>query len=327
MEAGPRTGRLEETNMTKTAIVLGTIAALFLGGTAIAQDTYTFAVVPKAMNNPFFDLTRDGCEARAKELGNVTCLYIGPVEHEATTQAQIIEDLITQGVDGLAISVSDIAAATTVINRATEAGIAVITFDSDAPDSTRTAYVGTDNKLFGVDLGKLLLQIKPEGGTYGMISGGAAAPNLALRVDGVREALAGSNWTEVPGSPTFSNDDIALAVQQMGDLKTANPDIDAIVPVGGWPMFAPDGWKNFVDQFKADVDSKALALVVADTLPQQLQLLSEGYAHGLVGQRPYEMGQKSMDTLLAIVNGETVDEIIYTGNDVVTADNVGEFLK
>ena len=311
----------------KSAIVLGTIASLFLGGSAIAQESYTFAVVPKAMNNPFFDLTRDGCEARAKELGNVTCLYIGPVEHEATTQAQIIEDLITQGVDGLAISVSDIAAATTVIDRATEAGIAVITFDSDAPDSTRTAYVGTDNKLFGVDLGKLLLQIKPEGGTYGIISGGAAAPNLALRVDGVREALAGSAWTEVPGSPTFSNDDIALAVQQMGDLKTANPDIDAIVPVGGWPMFAPDGWKNFVDQFKADVDSKALALVVADTLPQQLQLLSEGYAHGLVGQRPYEMGQKSMDTLLSIVKGETVEEIIYTGNDVVTAENVADFLK
>lgn len=313
--------------MTKTAIVLGTIATLFLGGTAIAQDNYTFAVVPKAMNNPFFDLTRDGCEARAAELGNVTCLYIGPVEHEATTQAQIIEDLITQGVDGLAISVSDIAAATTVIDRATAAGIAVITFDSDAPDSTRTAYVGTDNKLFGVDLGKLLLQVAPEGGTYGMISGGAAAPNLALRVDGVREALAGSNWTEVPGSPTFSNDDIALAVQQMGDLKTANPDIKAIVPVGGWPMFAPDGWKNFVDQYKADVDSGALALVVADTLPQQLELLKEGYAHGLVGQRPYEMGVKSMDALLAIVNGETVDEIIYTGNDVVTADNVDQFLK
>jgi len=313
--------------MNKTAVVLGTIATMFLGGTAIAQDNYTFAVVPKAMNNPFFDLTRDGCEARAKELGNVTCMYIGPVEHEATTQAQIIEDLITQGVDGLAISVSDIAAATTVIDRATAAGIAVITFDSDAPDSTRTAYVGTDNKLFGTDLGNLLLQVAPEGGTYGMISGGAAAPNLALRVDGVREALAGSNWTEVPGSPTFSNDDIALAVQQMGDLKTANPDIDAIVPVGGWPMFAPDGWKNFVDQYKADVDSGALALVVADTLPQQLQLLSEGYAHGLVGQRPYEMGQKAMDTLLAIKNGETVDDIIYTGNDVVTADNVADFLK
>ena len=313
--------------MTKTAIVLGTLATMFLGGTVMAQETYTFAVVPKAMNNPFFDLARDGCEARAAELGNVTCLYIGPVEHEATTQAQIIEDLITQGVDGLAISVSDIAAATTVIDRATEAGIAVITFDSDAPDSTRVAYVGTDNKLFGEDLGKLLLQVAPNGGTYGMISGGAAAPNLALRVDGVREALEGSNWTEVPGSPTFSNDDIALAVQQMSDLKTANPDLSAIVPVGGWPMFAPDGWKNFVDQYKADLDSGAFALVVADTLPQQLELLKEGYANGLVGQRPYEMGEKAMDTLLAIVNGETVEEIIYTGNDVVTAENVDEFLN
>lgn len=313
--------------MTKLAILMGTLSGLAFGSAALAQDSYTFAVVPKAMNNPFFDLARDGCEARAAELGNVTCLYIGPVEHEATTQAQIIEDLITQGVDGLAISVSDAAAATTVINRAVEAGIPVITFDSDASDSKRSAYVGTNNKDFGVALGKMLLEMQPAGGTYGMISGGAAAPNLALRVDGVREALAGSAWTEVPGSPTFSNDDIALAVQQMGDLKTANPDIAAIVPVGGWPMFAPDGWKNFVDGFKADVDSKALMLVVADTLPQQLTLLSEGYAHGLVGQRPFEMGQVSMDTLLKLKKGESVDEIIYTGLDLVTSANVGEFVK
>ena len=88
--------------MNKSIVVLGTIASLMLGGTAFAQDNLVFAVVPKAMNNPFFDLARDGCEARAKELGNVTCTYLGPVEHEAATQAQIIEDLITQGVDGLA---------------------------------------------------------------------------------------------------------------------------------------------------------------------------------------------------------------------------------
>ncbi len=308
-------------------LCIGLLAGSALAMPVMAQDSYTFAVVPKAMNNPFFDLARDGCEARAAELGNVTCLYIGPVEHEPATQSQIIEDLITQGVDGLAISVADTAAATTVINRAVEAGIAVITFDSDAPDSQRSAYVGTNNYDFGVALGEVLLEIKPDGGSYGMISGGAAAPNLAERVDGVRAALEGSDWTEVPGSPTFSNDDVALAVQQAADLKSANPDIGAIVPVGGWPMFAPDGWRNFVDQFRAEVDSKALALVVADTLPVQLELLSEGYAHGLVGQRPYEMGEVAMDTLLAVVNGESVDEIIFTGVDRVTADNVAEFMN
>jgi len=309
------------------SLALAALASVALAGVSQAQESYKFAVVPKAMNNPFFDLTRDGCMAEAKKLGNVECIYQGPVEHEPATQAQIIDDLITQGVDGLAISVSDAAAATTMIDKAAAAGIAVITFDSDASGSKRSAYVGTNNKDFGKALGEELLKLKPEGGTYGMISGGAAAPNLAERVDGVREALAGSKWTEVPGSPTFSNDDVTLAVQQAGDLKTANPDIGAIVPVGGWPMFAPDGWKNFVDPIKADVDSKKLALVVADTLPVQLELLRDGYANALVGQRPYEMGEVAMQTLLKLKKGEKVDEIIYTGLDRVTAANVGEFLK
>lgn len=308
-------------------LALAALASISLMGAVQAQDKLKFAVVPKAMNNPFFDLTRDGCMAEAQKLGNVECIYQGPVEHEPATQAQIIDDLITQGVDGLAISVSDAAAATTLIDKAVAAGIAVITFDSDAADSKRVAYVGTNNKDFGVALGEELLKIKPDGGTYGMISGGAAAPNLAERVDGVRQALQGSKWTEVPGSPTFSNDDVALAVQQAGDLLTANPDLGAIVPVGGWPLFAPDGWKNFVDPVKADVDSKKLALVAADTLPAELQLLKEGYVHALVGQRPFEMGEVAMRTLLSIKNGEKVDEIIYTGLDRVTPANVDELLK
>ena len=61
---------------------------LLLAGMAIAMmatpafaQTYKFAVVPKAMNNPFFDVARDGCLKRAKELGNVECIYKGPVEH------------------------------------------------------------------------------------------------------------------------------------------------------------------------------------------------------------------------------------------------------
>ncbi len=311
-----------------TAIAaLATAATLTFGGAASAQDVLRFAVVPKAMNNPFFDLVRDGCQARAAELGGIECVYLGPVEHEAATQAQIIDDLITQGVDGLAISVLDAAAAETVVAKANAAGIPVITFDSGAGLPGAASYVGTDNKLFGQELGKALLTLQPAGGKWAAISGGAASPNLADRVDGVREALAGSAWVEVEGSPTFSNDDTALAVQQAEDLRTANPDLKAIVPVGGWPMFAPDGWKNFVDPFKADVDSKAFMLVVADTLPQQLQALKDGYAHALVGQRPYEMGQKVMDTLLALSKKEPVDPIVGTGADLVTPENVDEYLK
>jgi len=307
-------------------VLLAGIAIAMMATPAFAQ-TYKFVIVPKAMNNPFFDFARDGCEKRAKELGNIECIYKGPVEHEPATQAQIIQDFITQKVDGMAISVADVAAMTKSIEAATAAGISVITFDADAPGSKRIAYIGTNNKEFGVALGKQLLQLRPDGGKYAMVSGGPGAKNLAERVDGVREALKGSKWVEVGGSPTFCNDDPALAVQQMTDLRTATPDLAAIVPVGGWPMFAPEGFKAFASKYKKDIDAGKFTLVVADTLKMQLELLRDGYANALVGQRPFEMGEKSMDVLLKIKKGEKVPEIVYTGLDLVTKDNVAQMLK
>ena len=307
-------------------LLLAAAAVAMMAAPAFAAN-YKFAVVPKAMNNPFFDVARDGCLKRAKELGNVECIYKGPIEHEPATQAQIIQDFITQKVDGLAISVADVASMTKSIEAATAAGIPVITFDADAPGSKRIAYIGTNNKDFGLALGKQLAQLRPDGGKYAMVSGGPGAKNLAERVDGVREALKGSKWVEVSGSPTFCNDDSALAVQQMTDLRTATPDLGAIVPVGGWPMFAPEGYKAFVNKNKKDIDAGKFTLVVADTLKMQLELLRDGYSNALTGQRPFEMGEKSMDTLLAIKKGEKVPEIIYTGLDLVTKDNVAQLLK
>jgi ribose transport system substrate-binding protein len=308
-------------------ILFAAVAVAMMAAPAVAQTKYRFAVVPKAMNNPFFDVARDGCMKRAKELGNVECIYKGPIEHEPATQAQIIQDFVTQKVDGLAISVADVAAMSKSIEAASAAGIPVVTFDADAPGSKRLAYIGTNNKDFGLALGKQLLQLRPEGGKYAMISGGPGAKNLAERVDGVREALKGSKWVEVQGSPTFCNDDSALAVQQMSDLRTATPDLAAIVPVGGWPMFAPEGYKAFVNKNKKDIDAGKFTLVVADTLKMQLELLRDGYSNALTGQRPFEMGEKSMDTLLAIKKGEKVPEIVYTGLDLVTKDNVAQLLK
>jgi ribose transport system substrate-binding protein len=305
--------------------VLAGIAVAMMATPAFAAN-YRFVIVPKAMNNPFFDFARDGCLKRAKELGNIECIYKGPVEHEPATQAQIIQDFVTQKVDGLAISVADVAAMSKSIEAATAAGIPVITFDADAPGSKRIAYIGTNNKEFGVALGKQLLKLRPDGGKYAMVSGGPGAKNLAERVDGVREALKGSKWIEVAGSPTFCNDDPALAVQQMTDMRTATPDLAAIVPIGGWPMFAPEGFKAFASRYKKDIDSGKFTLVVADTLKMQLELLRDGYANALVGQRPFEMGEKAMDTLLAIKKGQKVPETIYTGLDLVTKDNVAKLL-
>ena len=308
------------------SFLLAACAAVALMGPAHAADAYKFALIPKGMDNPYFDLSRDGCMAEAKKIG-VTCIYKGPATHEPATEVQIMQDFITQGVDGIAVSVADADSVTGVIRQARGANIPVITFDADAPNSERQAYVGTDNKEMGRELARQLIKVHPEKGTFATQSGGPAAENLNERLAGLYEVLKGAGWTEVKGSPAFCNDDSALAAQQLQDFATANPNIDAIIPVGGWALFAPKAYKSYVDNNMDKVKAGKFPLVMPDTLPVELQLLKEGYAQVLVGQRPYEMGEKAMDILLKLKNGEKVPVINISGLDVVTKDNVDKFLK
>ncbi len=308
-------------------LLLAAVATASLMSVAHAADTYKFALIPKGMDNPYFDLSRDGCQAEAKKLGNVTCIYKGPATHEPATEVQIMQDFITQGIDGIAISVADADSVKGVIKAAVDAKIPVITFDADSDASARQAYIGTDNKEMGRELGRQLIKVHPQPSTFATQSGGPAAANLNDRLAGLYEVLKGAGWTEVKGSPAFCNDDAALAAQQLSDFATANPDIGAIVPVGGWALFAPKAYKSFVDANMDKVKAGKFPLVMPDTLPVELQTLKDGYAQVLVGQRPYEMGQKAMDVLLALKKGEKVPPVTIVGLDVVTKDNVDKFLS
>jgi ribose transport system substrate-binding protein len=308
------------------SLLLAAVAAVSLISVAHAADSYKFALIPKGMDNPYFDLSRNGCVAQASKLGNVTCIYKGPATHEPATEVQITQDFITQGVDGIAISVADADSVTGVIKQARDANIPVITFDADAPNSARQAYVGTDNKEMGRELGRQLIKLHPKAGTFATQSGGPAAQNLNERLAGLYEVLKGAGWTEVKGSPLFCNDDSALADQQLADLATANPDVDAIVPVGGWALFSPKGYRNFVDANMDRVKSGKLTLVSADTLPDELDALKDGYVSVLVGQQPDQMGAKAMDILFALKKGEKVPAVNLVGLDVVTKDNLDKFI-
>jgi len=306
-------------------ILWGAVALLALCGSVFAADGYRFALIPKAMNNQFYDLARDGCVQQAQKYG-IECLYRGPIEHEPATQVQIMQDFITQAVDGIAIAVADADAVMRIIQQARDAHIPVITFDGDAPDSARQASVSSDNKQIGVELGKLLRQQRPEGGKYAIISGGPAAVNLQERVSGVREALEGSGWEEISGSPTYNDDDAALALQQMHDLKVANPDLGAIVSVAGLPMWVPEAYRNFIERYRAEYDAGKFSVVAGDTLKVQIEALRDGYVNGLIGQRPAEMGALVVERLLALKEGREVEEITYSDLDVLTQDNVEDFL-
>ena len=324
------------------AFLMLTAAAVTLGlaGTAQAQDKLTFALVPKNVNNPFFDVARDGCKkAEAESGGKFECLYIGPGEHGGgEEQVQMVSDLTVRQVDGIAVSPSNAAAIASALQQAKDAGIPVITWDSDLlPENKdlRIAYVGTKNYDIGVNLAKLAQQLKPQGGTICLQSGGAAAANHNERLQGIRDTLAGqasgpppgerltgqNSWTEVDGCPLYTDDDAARAVQQMEDTLAKNGDLDVFISTGAFTQWNPDAYKSVIDRHKERVDSKDLVVLVADTLPVQMDLLKAGYSHGQVGQRPFEMGYKSMQFLYEIVteNKKPADPT-YTGLDVCTPE-------
>lgn len=319
------------------------LAAVLAPGVAFAQDSYTFALVPKAMNNPFFDLARDGCMAAAEELGNVECQYIGPGEHTEMEQVQIVQDLITQGVDGIAVAPSNAPAMARALQAAQEAGIPVMTWDSDLlPEDAglRTTYVGTKNYDIGVNLAKLVQARHPDGGTICLQTGGAAAANHNERLKGIRDTLAGADmgeppgnplageggWTEISGCPLITDDDGAVAVQGMTDILAANPDLTAFISTGAFTQWNDNSYRQAIQPYAEEMASGELTVVVADTLPMQMAQLQEGLSNGQVGQRPYEMGYQAMYILKDLAEGKEVEDPIYTGLDICTNENAADCL-
>ncbi len=316
---------------------------LLLIGCTQEKSGYTFALVPKAMNNPFFDFARDGCMEAAADLSGVECLYIGPNEHTEADQIQVVEDLITRRVDGLAVSPSNATAMARALARAGEAGIPVVTWDSDlnAEDAgLRTTYIGTENYALGIEQARLIQERKPDGGTICIQSGGAAAMNHNERMQGLRDTLGGTEssappgerlegrngWSEVDACPLYTNDDFPLAVQQMADVLAAAPDLDVFQITGGFPQFVDQAYRQAVEPHRDRLASGELVIIGADVLPMQLDLLVEGLSHGQVGQRPFAMGYRSMEVLLELATGGTVEDPIYTGLDVLRdAEDVQAF--
>jgi ribose transport system substrate-binding protein len=295
----------------------------------------TIGMVFKVLNNAFTPPLQAGCADAAKDL-NVNCIFVGPTEYNEAQEVQMLQDMMQRGVDGLAVSAANPKAMAHMLQQAKDKGIPVVMFDSDVlPEDAgvRLSFIGTDNYQFGAELAKKVLEIKKSGGSVCIQSGAPASLNLNDRVQGIRDALAGvskdkpvqrltgqNSWTEPAGCPVYNNDDIRLAAQQVADVFTANPKLDAFIAVGGWAQYAPQAYKQAVDLQKARVDSKDLVISFGDNFPPQMPLLKAGYSHFNIGQRPYQMAYTAVQSLVDVFNGKTIPTSIVTGAEICTPD-------
>jgi len=297
------------------AVALGVVAC---GGGATdapaAPKKLRFALIPKSLDIPVFDYARIGGERAAAELG-VEVIYRGPDKPDELRQKEVLESFITQKVDGIAISVLNASFLTATIDRAVEAGIPVVTWDSDAPASKRLAFYGVDDFQSGLVMGEETAKLLGGKGTVAFITS-LGANNLQRRLDGAKEALA-----KYPGITIVETYDIKEDSTRCQEIIATGtnryPKLGAWISVGGWPVFSA----NALEPVPATTK-----FVSFDTVASALSLLRAGKVQVLLGQKYFGWGGESIKLLHGIVNGRTpANAVIDSGVDVVTASSVDAY--
>jgi len=291
---------------------------------ALADGKLTIAWIPKALNNPVFELGRDGAFAKAKELTakgpyQVEVLYVGSVASDMAEQARVVEDVVAKGVDAIGISCNDPTGCIDPIKKAIAAGIPVMTWDADSPDSGRFTYLGVSNYDGGKAAADLLIRAMGTKGKVALLTGVPGALNLEERMRGFKDFL--KDYPDIEIVDTVAcYDDINKGVEVVEEAMQAHPDLTGWFFVGLWPLFAE---KGSMPLWEAAAKSGKVKTVAFDTLPVELEYVKEGYIQGLVGQKYWGWGYDTVQMIYDyIVNGKKFESWTDSGMDIVTIKNV-----
>ena len=152
--------------------------AMILSASALAADKPKVAFIPQLIGIPYFNAMEDGGKKAGEALG-VDFIYQGPVDTNPVDQLQILNNLVDQGVQAIAISVLDASSLEPVVASAKAKGVSIFTSDSDAPDSGRPVYVAqaADDGLGFTIIDEMVKRVG-EDAKIGIVSGEATATNL-----------------------------------------------------------------------------------------------------------------------------------------------------
>ncbi|MCB9436521.1 MAG: sugar-binding protein [Anaerolineales bacterium] len=294
------------------------------------DQTLTIAWIPKALNNPIFEPGRVGAETRAEELTEqgpcaVEVFYVAPLNTDAQAQVDIMQALIDlRYFDAIAVSCIDPGQCLDPINKAVAAGIPVITWDSDSPTSNRLTYLGINNYAGGQAAADLLVRIMGEQGKVALLSGVPGSLNLEDRIQGFRDEISRYPSIEIVVT-VYSNDLATTGVDVVEAVMQDYPDLNGWFFVGMWPLFVGRG---AMPRWEAASQRGDLVTVAFDTLPLELELMQDGYLHGLIGQKYWGWGYDTVSMLYEhILYGREFEDFTDSGMDIVTPLNVETMIE
>ena len=197
--------------------------------------------------------------------------------------------------------------------------ILIATFDSDAPKSKRFVTYGVDDLQCGMQVMDELAGLMGGKGTVAILAGSQNAPNLQMRVRGVREAAA--KYPGITIKDAYYHKETAQdAAAKIEQVMNANPDITGWALIGGWPLFTDNALKWPAGTVKC---------VSVDALPAELAYIRNGQVPILLAQQCYAWGHRSVELLIDKVVFKKDPPAIKEVSSLipVTAANVDEFAK
>lgn len=218
---------LRRTLLTTAASAFA-IAAV-MGGAAEAQENKRIALVVKALGIGFFEAAAEGAQEAAAELGNVEVIYTGPTDTTAEGQIEVINSLIAQGVDAIAISANDPDAVAPALKRAMDRGITVISWDSGVSQEGRMMHLNpSSTELIGNTIIKLAADHMPDGGQVAILSASATATNQNAWIAAAEAVLP--NYEGIELVATVYGDDLSdKSYREAQGLMASYPDLKAII--------------------------------------------------------------------------------------------------
>ncbi|MBX3576348.1 MAG: rhamnose ABC transporter substrate-binding protein [Rhizobiaceae bacterium] len=216
-------------SIVRKFLAAAAVAAAMFAMPASAQDM-KIALVVKALGNGFFDAANKGAQEAAKELGGIEVIYTGPTAATAEGQVEIINSLIAQNVNAIAVSANDPDALVPVLKKAMERGITVISWDSGVAAEGRQMHLNpSDTDLIGETIIKLAADYLPEGGDVAILSASSTATNQNAWIEAAKKILPEKFPKINLVATVYGDDDSVKSTNEAKGLIASYPNLKAII--------------------------------------------------------------------------------------------------
>lgn len=283
------------------------------GGGDSANLAITF--LPKNLGNPYFDTSSKGGKAAVEEFGG-TFAEVGPAEATPDAQVSYINTATQQSVGGLVVSANDPKAICDALNEARDAGVKVVTFDSDTNPECRDLFINqaTADGIAKAQVDLITEQIG-DAGEVAVLSASANATNQNAWIDKMKELLAADHPNVTLVEVVYGDDDDQTSFDKTAALLQSHPDLKGIISPTTVGIAAAARYLSTSD-YKGKV-----ALTGLGTPNQMREYVEDGTVTAFALWNPEDLGYLSAYAAAALIKGD----ITGAEGDTFDGGKLGEF--